>query len=59
MRCHDPSWSNCAKKDCGGDASIKVESQKSVRLSAEAAEWAVTVPANGKASLSASFETRY
>ncbi len=42
-----------------GDASIKVESQKSVRLSAEAAEWAVTVPANGKASLSASFETRY
>ena len=42
-----------------GDASIKAESQKSARLSAEAAEWAVTVPANGKASLTASFETRY
>lgn len=43
----------------GGDASIKAESQKSARLSAEAAEWAVAVPANGKASLTAIFETRY
>jgi hypothetical protein len=42
-----------------GDASIKAESQKSVRSSAEAAEWAVTVPANGKTTLTASFETRY
>jgi hypothetical protein len=42
-----------------GDSSIKAESQKSTRLHADAAEWAVTVPANGKASLTASFETRY
>ncbi len=42
-----------------GDASIKAASQNGARLSAEAAEWAVTVPANGKASLTASFETRY
>jgi hypothetical protein len=42
-----------------GDSRIKAESQKSTRLSAEAAEWAVTVPANGKASLTATFETRY
>jgi hypothetical protein len=42
-----------------GDARIKAESQKSTRRSAEAAEWAVTVPANGKASLTATFETRY
>ena len=42
-----------------GDSSIKTESQKSVRPNAEAAEWAVTVPANGKAALTASFETRY
>jgi hypothetical protein len=42
-----------------GDARIKAESQKSTRRSAEAAEWAVTVPANGKASLTATLETRY
>ena len=41
------------------DSSIKAESQKSIRPHAEAAEWAVTVPANGKATLTASFETRY
>jgi hypothetical protein len=42
-----------------GDSRITAESQKSTRRSAEAAEWAVTVPANGKASLTATFETRY
>jgi hypothetical protein len=41
------------------DSRIKAESQKSTRLSAEAAEWALTVPANGKSSLTATFETRY
>jgi hypothetical protein len=41
-----------------GDSSIKAESQKSTRSSAEAAEWAVTVPANGKSTVTASFETR-
>jgi hypothetical protein len=42
-----------------GDSRITTESQKSTRRSAEVAEWAVTVPANGKASLTASFETRF
>jgi hypothetical protein len=42
-----------------GDSSIKAESQKSTRRSAETAEWAVTVPANGKAGLTASFDTRF
>ena len=42
-----------------GDSSIKAESQKSTRLTADATEWAVSVPANGKASVTASFETRY
>jgi hypothetical protein len=41
------------------DSSIKAESQKSTRPSADAAEWAVTVPANGKANLTATVETRY
>jgi len=31
-----------------GDATVKTESQKSIRHSAEAAEWDVIVPANGK-----------
>jgi hypothetical protein len=42
-----------------GDSSIKSESQKSTRRSADAAEWAVAVPANGKTTLTASFETKY
>jgi hypothetical protein len=42
-----------------GDSTIKAESQKSTRRSAETAEWAVAVPANGKATLTATFETRY
>jgi hypothetical protein len=42
-----------------GDARITAESQKSTRRDAETAEWAVTVPANGKANLTATFDTRY
>jgi hypothetical protein len=42
-----------------GDSSIKAESQKSTRLNAGAAEWPVTVPANGKTTVTATFETRY
>jgi hypothetical protein len=42
-----------------GDTHITAESQKSVRRSADTAEWAVTVPANGTANLTASFESRY
>jgi hypothetical protein len=42
-----------------GDSRITAESQKSTRRSAETAEWAVTVPANGKTTLTATFETRY
>jgi hypothetical protein len=42
-----------------GDARVTAESQKSSRPSADAAVWEVTVPANGKAAVTASFETRY
>jgi hypothetical protein len=42
-----------------GDSVIKTESQKSTRVHAEAAEWPVTIPANGKTTLTATFETRY
>lgn len=42
-----------------GDSSIKSESQKSTRRSAEVAEWSVTVPAQGKAQLSATIVTQF
>ncbi len=42
-----------------GDAAIKTESQKSLRRSAETAEWAVAVPANGSVELTATFTTKY
>jgi hypothetical protein len=42
-----------------GDTRITAESLKSVKRSADAAQWAVTVPANGTATLTASFESRY
>ena len=42
-----------------GDSRITAETQKSTRRSADAAEWTVTVPANGKAGLNATFDTRY
>ncbi len=42
-----------------GDVRITAESLKSVRRNAETAEWAVTVPANGKATLTATFVSRY
>jgi hypothetical protein len=42
-----------------GEARITAQSQKSTRRSADVAEWAVTVPANGKADLTATFVTRY
>jgi hypothetical protein len=42
-----------------GDSRITAESLKSTRRDAETAEWAVPVAANGKATLTASFETRF
>jgi hypothetical protein len=42
-----------------GDAKISAESEKSTRRSAEMAEWAVSVPANGKSILTASFDTKF
>jgi hypothetical protein len=42
-----------------GDSSITAESLKSNRRDADTAEWSVAIPANGKATLTASFETRF
>jgi hypothetical protein len=42
-----------------GDSSIAAESQKSTRRSADTAEWHVSVPANGRTVLTASFDTRF
>ncbi|HEY0413966.1 MAG TPA: DUF4139 domain-containing protein [Allosphingosinicella sp.] len=42
-----------------GDVRISQESEKSVRRSADEAMWRVSVPANGSASVTATFDTRY
>jgi hypothetical protein len=42
-----------------GDVRIAQESQKSVRRSADETMWRVTVPANGEATVTATFDTRY
>ena len=42
-----------------GDARIRSESQKSTRPGAETAAWDVSVPANGRTVLTASFDTRF
>lgn len=41
------------------DSRITAESLKSTRPDADSAQWAVAVPANGKATLTASFDTRF
>ncbi|MBA1376048.1 DUF4139 domain-containing protein [Sphingomonas ursincola] len=41
------------------DTRIVTESQKSERRNSDAVVWAVTVPANGSAEVTATFETRY
>jgi hypothetical protein len=42
-----------------GDSRISAESQKSTRRSADTAEWTVSIPANGRTVLTASFDTRF
>jgi hypothetical protein len=42
-----------------GDTRISAESQKSSRPSADDALWRVTVPANGEATVTATFDTRF
>ena len=42
-----------------GDSRISDESQKSSRRSADEALWRVQVPANGTATVTATFDTRY
>ncbi len=42
-----------------GDVRISAESQRSERRDADSVVWLVTVPANGKTDLTATFDTRY
>jgi hypothetical protein len=42
-----------------GDVRITQESSKSTRRSADEALWRVSVPANGEATVTATFESRY
>jgi len=42
-----------------GDVSITEQSQEGKRISADRVEWSVVVPANGKSTLTATFDSRY
>jgi len=42
-----------------GDVRITEQSQEGKRISADRVEWNVPVPANGKATLTATFDSRY
>ena len=42
-----------------GDVRIPEQSQEGKRVSADRVEWSVAVPANGKATLTATFDSRY
>jgi hypothetical protein len=42
-----------------GDVRIPEQSQEGKRISADKVEWSVAVPANGKATLTATFDSRY
>ena len=42
-----------------GDTRISAESDKSTRRDADSVEWTVTIPANGKTALTATFDSRY
>ena len=42
-----------------GDVRIPEQSQEGKRISADRVEWSVAVPANGKATLTATFDSRY
>ena len=55
----NPITVTLAQDGLWGDATIVEESQKSTRPSAETAEWAVTVPANAKAEVTATFDTKF
>jgi len=54
-----PVTVNLVQDGLWGDSRVAAESQKSIRTSSDSAEWAVTVPANGKTVLTASFDTRF
>ncbi len=50
---------NLVQDGLWGDTRIVAESQKSQRRSADTAEWTVSVPANGKAELNVTFDSKY
>ena len=56
---NEPVVVDLAQGGLWGDVKITSESQPSTRVSADRTEWKVTVPANGKVSVTATFESRY
>lgn len=55
----EPITVDLAQSGLWGDARIAEESQTGTRISADRVEWKVAVPANGRASVTATYESHY
>jgi len=56
---NEPVTVDLGQEGLWGDVAIIAQSQESKRVSADRVEWSVAVPANGKATLTATFDSRY
>jgi len=56
---NEPVTVDLGQEGLWGDVAIIAQSQESKRVSADRVEWSVVVPANGKATLTATFDSRY
>lgn len=56
---NEPVTVDLGQEGLWGDVAIIAQSQEGKRVSADRAEWSVAVPANGKATLTATFDSRY
>lgn len=56
---NEPVTVDLGQEGLWGDVAIIAQSQEGKRVSADRVEWSVAVPANGKATLTATFDSRY
>lgn len=56
---NEPVTIDLGQEGLWGDVAIIAQSQEGKRVSADRVEWSVAVPANGKATLTATFDSRY
>ena len=56
---NEPVTVDMGQSGLWGDVRITEQSQEGKRISADRVEWSIAVPANGKATLTATFDSRY